>query len=273
VDHLLAKGHTPFVVTRSADSAPSIESRGAVPVVADLADAAALAAATQNVDAVALLVPAFLDDPSQATVFGRNAISAARSADVVMFTWNASGAIDESDAKREILDYLDESGLPSVVFEPTTYMENWLGPWTAPSVRDRDELTYPVLAERNMGWIASADVGALVVAALERPALAGKRYRVSGIEAPDGPTLAAQFSVALDREIRYRTMTPAEMGAVLDDEFGPGAGDNVAEMYRREQEDPDPPPKYHDMSAVLEDMPVRMSTIEEWVRVHKDAFI
>ena len=68
-------------------------------------------------------------------------------------------------------------------------------------------------------------------------------------------------------------MTPEEMGAVLDEVFGQGAGDNVAEMYRREQEDPDPPAKYHDMSGVLDDLPVSMSTIEEWVRVHKDAFV
>ncbi len=194
-----------------------------------------------------------------------------------MFVWNASGEISdeagESNAKLEILEHLQESRLPFVVLEPTTYMENWLGPWTAPSIRDNNELTYPVLADRKMGWIASEDVCALVVAALERPELAGNRYPISGLESPTGPELAADFSQALGRDIRYRTMTPEEMGAVLDEAFGPGAGDNVAEMYRREQEDPDPPDKFHDMSLVLEALPVRMSTIKEWVTVHKDAFV
>jgi uncharacterized protein YbjT (DUF2867 family) len=151
-------------------------------------------------------------------------------------------------------------------------MENWLGPWTAPSVREQDLLTYPVLADRKMGWIASNDVGALVVAALERPQLAGKRFAISGVETPTGPELAAIFSDACGKEIRYRTLSPEEMGAVLDEVFGPGAGNRVAEMYRREQNDPDPPRKYHDMAPVLEALPVTMSTISDWVKAHKEAF-
>lgn len=275
VEQLLRRGHSPHVLTRNAESAARLEAAGAVPVIGDLSDRDGLNAATSNVDSVAFLLPAFLDDPADAVTFGRNAIDAAVKAGVEMFTWNASGEISdeagESNAKLAILQHLQESALPYVVFEPTTYMENWLGPWTAPSIRDNDELSYPVLADRKMGWIASADVCALVVAALERSDLAGSRYSISGIESPTGPELAAEFSDALGRNIGYRTMTPDEMGAVLDKEFGPGAGDNVAEMYREEQEDPDPPDKFHDMSPVLEVLPVRMSTIKEWVTVHKDA--
>ncbi len=270
-------GHTPHVLTRNADNAARLEAAGAVPAIGDLCDLDRLRAATSEVDSVAFLLPAFLDDPAEALTFGRNAVDAASMAGVDMFVWNASGEISdeagESNAKLAILQHLQESALPFVVFEPTTYMENWLGPWTAPSIRDNNELTYPVLADRKMGWIASEDVCALVVAALERPELAGNRYPISGIESPTGPELAAEFAAALGRDISYRTMTPEEMGAVLDDAFGPGAGDNVAEMYRREQEDPDPPDKFHDMSSVLEALPVRMSTIKEWVTVHKDALV
>jgi uncharacterized protein YbjT (DUF2867 family) len=219
VPHLLRRGHTPHVLTRSADTAARLESAGAVPVVGDLADRDKLRAATREVDSVAFLLPAFLDDSADATAFGKNAVDAAVAAGVKMLTWNASGAIEESDEKRAILRHLQESSLPYVVFEPTTYMENWLGPWTAPSIRDHDELTYPVLADRKMGWIASDDVCALVVAALEQPGLAGNCYDISGIETPTGPELAAEFSAALGRNIRYRTMTPEEMGAVLDAEF------------------------------------------------------
>jgi uncharacterized protein YbjT (DUF2867 family) len=151
-------------------------------------------------------------------------------------------------------------------------MENWLGPWTAPSVRDKNLLTYPVLADRKIGWIASDDVGALVVAALERPQLAGNRYPISGIEAPTGPELAATFTEACGRVIRYRTLSPGEMGAVLDEALGAGAGDRVAEMYRQEQNDPDPPRKYHDMTPVLDALPVQLSTIRDWVQTHQEAF-
>lgn len=274
VEHLLARGHTPHAVTRSEACAAELQAKGVVPIVADIADLTdreRIRAVTRDVDAVALLVPAFFD--GDAAAFGGHAIDAAVEADVDMLVWNASGAIGESEEKASILGHLEASGLSYVVFEPTTYMENWLGPWTASSVRDHNEVSYPVLVDRKMGWIASEDVGALVVAALERPELAGRRYPISGIETPTGPELAVLFSNALGRDISYRTMTPEEMGAVLDEAFGPGAGDGVAEMYRREQEDPDPPAKHHDMTVVLDDLPVRMSTIEEWVTLHRDAFV
>jgi len=277
VKHLLRQGHTPHVLTRNLDKATEIQGAGGVPVVADLADFDRLCAASREVDSVAFLLPAFLDNPDDGLEFGRNAVDAAVEADIGMFVWNTSGEVSEdnseANAKLSILRHLQDSGLPFVALEPTTYMENWLGPWTAPSVRNHDELTYPVLPDRKIGWIASDDVGALVVAALEQPELAGSRYRISGIETPVGPELAAMFSAALGRDIRYRTMTPEEMGAVLDEAFGPGAGDGVAEMYRQEQENPDPPAKHHDMSPVLEALPVTMSTITEWVTVNKDAFV
>jgi len=273
IEHLQALGHTPHAVTRNSDSAADVEARGAVPLVADLADAERLDAITREVDAVAFLMPTFLDNPDDAAEFARHAIDAAVQADVGMFVWNASGAINESESKQAILEHLQRSDLPYAVFEPTTYMENWLGPWTAPSVREHDELTYPVLADRKIGWIASADACKLVAAALERPELSGKRYAISGVESPTGPELAVLFSSVLGQRISYRAMTPDEMGAVIDAAFGPGSGTNVAEMYRREQEDPNPPPKYHNMAAVLADLPVRMSTIEEWVSLNKNAFV
>lgn len=276
VTHLVKRGHTPYVVTRNPDKAIDLQDAGAVLVPADLGDFDALCAANSAVDSVAFLLPAFLDNPDDGLRFGQHAIDAASKAGVEMFVWNTSGEVSDDDAgpntKLSIFRHLQASGLPFLLLEPTTYMENWLGPWTAPSVKNENVLTYPVLADRKMGWIASDDVGALVVAALERPGLAGKRYCISGIEAPTGPELAAIFAAACGREIRYRTMSPEEMGAVLDNVFGPGAGDGVAEMYSQEQNDPEPPPKYHDMTPVLDALPVNMSTIKEWVDAHKDAF-
>jgi len=277
VTHLLQRGHLPHVLTRSNDKVADLRAAGAKAVVADMRDFDQLCAASNDMDAVAFLLPAFLDDPDDGMRIGKNAIDAASRAGVRMFVWNTSGEVSDDDSgpntKLAILRHLQASTLPYVLLEPTTYMENWLGPWTAPSVRDKNVLTYPVLAERKVGWIASDDVGALVVAALERPQLAGNRYRISGIEAPTGAVLAAIFSAACNKDIQYRTMTPEEMGAVLDASFGAGAGDNVAEMYRREQNDPDPPPKFHDMTSVLKMLPIKMSTISEWVKIHRQAFV
>ena len=273
VMHLLKNGHRPHVLTRDARNATGLAEAGATLVVGDMNDSDCLTAASENVDAVAFLLPAFLDAEADGGTMGRNAIDAARKANINMFVWNVSGPLpDAPDPRAAIFAYLQESAVPYVLLEPTTYMENWLGPWTAPSVRQSNVLSYPVLEDRKIGWLASEDAGALVVAAIERPELAGKRYNISGVEAPTGPELAGIFSAALGREISYYAMAPEEMGDVIDAAFGPGSGDRIAEMYRREQTDPNPEAKYHDMAPVLRALPVTMTSIHQWVTQNSAAF-
>lgn len=271
VDQLIKKGHQPIVLTRNA---AETDIAGAKLVEGNMNNPEFLCQVSEGVDAVAFLVPAFLDSSDDAAQFGRNAIYAAVNSGVSKFVWNASGPVpdDESDAKKQILDELQNSPLNWLIFEPTTYMENWLGPWTAPSVSQDDTVTYPVLEHVKMGWLASTDVGKLVVAAIENSELTNKRYEISGIEKPVGPELAEIYSHALGRDIKYRAMSPEEMGATIDQAFGAGVGDRIAELYRKEQTDPNPEPKFHDMSEVLEALPVQMTTIESWVRDHADAF-
>lgn len=274
VTHLLNRGHHPVVVSRKKDEAPELEKDGASFVIGDLADVEQLKKINQNVNMVAFLLPAFLGDDDDAAQFGINAVDAAVAAGVDRFVWNASGPIpdDLSDPKKQILNYLEKTDLDWVVFEPTTYMENWLGPWTAPFVKAGDELAYPVLEEVKIGWLASDDMGKLVVAAIENENVTGKRFDISGFEAPTGTELAEHFSSALGRKIQYRAMAPAEMGAIIDKAFGPGSGNRIAEMYRAEQQDPNPEPKFHDMRAVLDVFNIKMTSVEAWVRRHRNAF-
>ena len=264
---LLERGHQPIVVTRKAENAVDLKVASATVVEADMADRESLLKLSEGVDAVAFLLPAFLGDGDDAAIFGKNAIYSAVAGGAKRFFWNASGPIyeDMAEPKYHILEYLIQSGLPYVVFEPTTYMENWLGPWTAPFVKKDNELSYPVLDHVKMGWLAYADVGKLVVSALENDTIKNKRFDISGIEAPTGPKLSKIYTQALGRNIKYRAMTPAQMGAAIDGAFGEGVGDRIAEMYRAEQEVPNPEPKYHDMTDVLEKFPVKMTTIEEWI--------
>jgi uncharacterized protein YbjT (DUF2867 family) len=276
---LLARGHQPYVLTRSPERAADLAKAGAQIVVGDLGDPASLRAANAGMDAVALLIPAFLANPLDAAAFAQNAIDAAREAGVKLIVWNTSGPMPRErignpmyDARLDVIAALVEGGVPHIVIEPHAYMENLLGPWTAPSVATRDVLSYPILAERPMGWLAQDDLGKLIVAALERPELAGSHFQVSGIERPTGNELAAEFSAVLGRPISYYAMTPEEMGAVLNSAFGPGAGDAVADAYRRERDNPNPSLSYVDMKPVLTQLPVEMTTIRQWVERHAGAF-
>lgn len=276
---LLERGHVPFVLTRHPERAAAMAAAGAQIVAGDMSDMASLEAASAGMDAVALMVPFFLDNPMNAPQYGRNAVDAARAAGVKLIVYNTSGPTPDQyvgepgmDMRVGMIEYLRASGVPSIVIAPTGYMENFLGPWTAPNVAVRDQLTYPNTAETRVGWIASDDVGALVAAAVERPELAGSVFKVSGIENADGHELAAAFSQGLGRQIYYAAMEPEEFGAVLDTVFGPGAGDAAAAQYRKMRDDPNPPMMWYDMHPVLEQLAVPMTSLTEWAAKHKSAF-
>lgn len=276
---LLERGHTPYVLTRTPERAAHLQEAGARIVPGDMADPASLRAASEGMDAVALMIPFFLPNPMDAPQLARNAIDAARDAGVKLIVYNTSGPTPgdftgdpAADLRVGTIATLRESGVQSIVIAPTGYMENFLGPWTAPNIVAEDALTYPNPEETRVGWISSEDVGALVAAALERPELAGSTFYVSGLENPNGPELAAAFSKGLGRRIRYVAMEPEEFGAVLDTVFGPGAGAGAAAQYRNMREDPNPPPMWFDMQPVLAKLPVRMTSIAEWAAKRRAAF-
>ena len=279
VRKLLERGHKPHVLTRNPQRAAELVAAGALTVEGDMADAERLRQVSEGIDAVALMIPFFLANPLEASQLARNAIDAAREAGVKLIVYNTSGPTpteatgDPSvDLRVATIAYLRESGVPFVVIAPTGYLENMLGPWTAPNIVARDELTYPNAASTRVGWIASEDVGALVVAALERPVIAGSVFHVSGLENPNGDELATAVGEGLGRPLRYVAMEPEEFGAVLDSVFGPGAGAGAVAQYRRMREDPNPPPMWFDMQPVLTKLPVRMTSVKEWAAKHRAAF-
>jgi uncharacterized protein YbjT (DUF2867 family) len=230
-------------------------------------------------DAVAFLIPAFLSDRSKTFTYVESAMRAAADAGVSVVVWNTSSRMpDPTEAHwhnsplRAILEVIQKSGVPLITVAPVKYAENLLGPWTANSVRTVNRVSYPVLADQKVGWISAWDVGALILQALQRPHLAGSVFRVSGIEAVTGPELAAAFSDVLRRSISYYPMSPSEMQTAVAEVYGPEMGAGLAEAYRQDQTDPDAPPRYHDMTMVLQQLPVRMTTIREWIAKNAGAF-
>ena len=165
-----------------------------------------------------------------------------------------------------------DSGIGYIILQPGTYTENLLGPWTRPFVAEKDELPYPVPEALTMGWIASDDLGKLMVAALEQPHLANNKFVVSGTQNVTGPELAAEFSKGLGREINYRFMPLDEFAAIIDQAFGPGAGEMIASGYRFQNENRDILDMWVNMEPVLNQLEVEMSTLAGWAQQYKMAF-
>lgn len=277
VTQLSDRGHEVRVLSRKGNSSHPLPANSKI-VQGDVTDAASLSAASKGVDAVAFMLPAFLEHPENALEYAANAAAAAKAGGARLIVWNTSGRYpfpEESRHSDKLMRALHErvasAGVPLIVVAPTTYMENLLGPWTANAVR-AGRVAYPVLAERKMGWIASQDLCSLVAAALERPQRAGQVFRVSGVEAVTGPELAAIFSQVLKRPLSYQTLTPQQMKEALEAAFGPGSGDAVANEYALDQADTNPPLKYYDMSEVLEALPVKMTRLSEWIGENREAF-
>jgi uncharacterized protein YbjT (DUF2867 family) len=280
VNELKQKGHYPLAVTHSNEKAASFKNGGIDVVVADMHDADRVYEITKNVDAISLMIPFFLQNPLDGIQYAKNAIDAAVKHRVKLIVWNASGIIPEQktgnasiDNRIDIARLLQKSGIPHITFQPSIYIENLLGPWSAPFVRDKEELTYPVPEDIGIGWIPTQDVAALIVSAFERPEMAGQSFQISGWQSLNGVQLASEFSKALGRTIRYRAMPPKEFGAILDKAFGEGSGDKAAQEYEKMWEARSFPPSHFDMSDVLEKFSVKMTPIVDWVKLHSSMFI
>lgn len=271
---LLQEGRRVRVLTRRPAAAADLAALGAEVVEGDLDRPETLAAAGDGMDGVHLLVPFFGGTAAQ----GIRAIEAARASGVRLVVWNATGAIPPArtgnpavDVRIDVLDALRASGLPAVVLEPTIYMENLLGPWTAPEVAASGRLAYPLPAAARLQWVAHEDVGALAAAAFGRPGLAGRRFAACGPERLDGPAMAERFAAALARPVSYRPMPPAEFGAVVDRAFG-GGGAGAAAYYEAVHADPRAHSTDIDHAALVRALPIAPTPLRDWVARHADAF-
>lgn len=273
---LLENGHQVRVMLRHPDKAESLKTMGAEVVQGDLGDLPSVLQANRGIKAVFIMLP-FGSGGNPVQMF-QNALQAAKEAGVGYIVFNISGQTPKEPTGLPMLDYrialeqmLGQSGIPSVILRPTAYMENLLGPWTLPTIQARDVVAYPVAANRPLSWVASEDVAALAVAALEHPQLAASVFDVGGPEALTGARIAESFSTALSRPIRYEAISPEAFGAMMAGIMGPEAGEATTKAYQVSEATPLEAMSIN-MQPVLEKLPVRLTTLESWVRQHAPAF-
>ncbi|WP_194778541.1 SDR family oxidoreductase [Pararhodonellum marinum] len=277
---LKEKGAKVVATTNQREKVEMLENAGAEVVIANMGDREKLEEITRETDAISFLVPFFLRDPIEGLQFAKNAVDAAVKHGVKLLVWNSSGFIlpvkignPSLDVRIDIADYLKKSGLPHIIIQPSVYAENLLGPWTAPFVKVEKTVSYPTPEDMPVGWIATNDVAALVAEAIYSPHLAGESFQVSGLENLTGNQLAEKFSLGLNDNFRYRQMAPKDFGKILDGLLGEGAGKEAEAMYQEITDTRNYPVMFaSDMSEVLEKLPVKMTSIENWVNQNQAAF-
>ncbi len=273
---LLEAGHRVRVVVRQPERAVDLQNLGAEIVQGDLGNLASLQSASVGVDGVFLMFP-FSAQGNPFELLG-NATLAAREAGIKHLVFNASGqapvaptGIPMLDFRSSLLDFIANCGIPNVILQPGVYMENFLGPWCLPSIQTQAAVAYPHRSEMRVSWLASQDLGALAASALERPALAGQNFLLGGPEALDGAAIARAFSNGLNRPIAYRAISPEAFAATMAQIMGAEAGEAIGAGYTYSNAQPNDAMNTN-MAAVLEQLPVQLTSLEAWVRLHAKAF-
>lgn len=272
--HLLAGGKQVRLLVRNPDRVAGLIEQGAEAFAGDFEDSASLERAAQGMHGAFILFP-FMNPRIE---HARAVISSLSEAGIRRVVWNATGSIPPvhtgnpgADIRRDILAMLDASGMEFVALQPTVYMENLLGPWTAPEVAASDRLAYPLPPTVGVQWISHEDAGAFAAASFDH--LPGQRHLIDicGPEMLTGPDVAASFSKALGRRIAYRAMPPSEFGGIIDRAFG-GGGAGATAFYEAIAANPALIETRIDHPALLKALPIQPTPMKIFAQRHAAAF-
>ncbi len=275
------KGAEVYAVTSSEKNFNKLKNAGAIPVLGDMSDVKKMKEITKGIDTIALLIPVSLPNPADGFQLAKNVIDAGKANGVKMIVWNTSGylapqkiGIPMEDVKLDTKEYLENSGVPYVIIEPSIYAENLLAPYTTDYVKNERKVAYPTPENMPIGFIASRDVSAFVVEALYKPELSGQSFMISGLDNLKGNDLAEKFSIGLGEKIEFYAMPPQEFGDKLSILVGEESARGVQGYYEMLASLPVYPTKFNpNMKEVLAKLPVKMTPIDEWVKSHKEIFI
>lgn len=274
---LARAGHRPLAVSRGGNHAAAFGEE-VEPIRADFADHDSLARAVGAGDAVFLNLPSTSFQAAAPLVAAAEAIAgAAKAAGSRAIVFNTSLPVPRDklgfaaqDARHEMRRAVLAAGVPAVVVQPVVFLDNLLKAWAWPSIAATGTIVYPHAETLDVSWICHDDLAALMVAALERPALAGSIFDVGGPDTVRGPELARRLGAAWNHPLAFRSQSIedfcAGMHAVFRRVATLEADRLVGELdriYRWYNQAPEHPFKI-DMRPVLAKLPVTLTPIATW---------
>jgi len=274
VRRLLTRGREVRGLVREERGAATLRAMGVEPVFGDFSDPASLRAASEGAAAVFLVLPLQFD--SETVVgWGKDAIDAAREAGVERLVFNTSTMVPRRptdvaafEIKRELEAYLIGSGLSHAILRPPFYAENLAAPWVSEGVLRDGVLVYPLPGDLDVSWVTANDMGALSVAALERPGLSSLILDVGGPEALDGDELAERFSRALGREVRYRQVPSQQFESGLSQVMDEQTAKGIAAIYEWVSASEDAGLCARDPDTVRKELPANLTPVSVWIAEH-----
>jgi uncharacterized protein YbjT (DUF2867 family) len=277
VKALAAAGHRPLAVSRKASQPQGL----AGPVATFAADFSApdsLARAVDGSDAVFLNLPSTTFQKAEPLIAAAEAIArAARRTGVSLLVFNTSLPVPKDrlgfaaqDARHEMRARIFGAGLPAIIVQPVVFLDNLMKPWAWPRIAHDNVICYAHSETLDVSWICHDDLAALMIAALERPQLAGSVFDVGGPDTVRGPELARRLGAAWNRPLRFESQSIDDFCARMRETNASNLAaeqmiGELGRIYHWYNEAPEHP-FVVDMTSVLSHLPVRLSSIEEWAR-------
>ena len=278
-------GHHPIAVSRNPKPL-SIDGKDIETFAADFTNPTALANSLRDAETIFLNLPSTSFQPAEPTIAAARAVgeAAKKIPSLRLIVFNTSMPVpDESknieaqDHRREMRTLLRDMGLPVISIQPVCFLDNLLEGWAWPPIRDRNTIVYCHKPTLDVSWISLDDVAQLMIAAMQRPDLAGRNFAVGGPETVRLPQLAAKLSQSWNKDLKYEFQPIDDfcqkIGAAMLGRAGIDADVLMDQMFRAYSWYNDAPeePFKVDMGFVLGELPARLSTIEEWGRRHRPA--
>ncbi|MEW9699468.1 SDR family oxidoreductase [Paenibacillus sp. SI8] len=230
---LLAEGYIVQAIARNQKKADQLAEQGIHALIGDMADYDSLVAASQGVSIVLLSIPVEFN-LERARKYYRNAVDAAKQANVELLVVNTSVYVPNErtdlvaiELKRELIDYVKQSGVPSIILQPTLYLENFL----IPGILNNQTLAYPVPAEEAIAWVSIEDAASYAVYACNHPELEGTTINVTGPEALTGNQLAELFSQTLEQDVHFYSLPVETFEAAITPLLGTETASGLAGLY------------------------------------------
>jgi uncharacterized protein YbjT (DUF2867 family) len=276
---LARSAHAPIALSRTPHPI-RVEGRAIETRPADFADAGSVAAALDGVDAVLLNLPSTSFQAAEPLIAATRMIAAAaEQAGVRGIVFNTSMPVPgekrgfaAQDARHEMRRILFASAIPTVSIQPVVFLDNLLKGWAWPPIAERGTIVYPHRETLDVSWICHDDLAALMIAAMERPHLAGRGFAVGGAETVRLPELARRLSRGWDRPLAYESQSVDDFCGRMSQVFEGRASlaanrlmDELHRIYTWYNESPEHPFKV-DMAPVLAELPVTLTPIETWAR-------
>jgi uncharacterized protein YbjT (DUF2867 family) len=201
VKELVTRGATVSVLTRGVAAARI--PKGAEPILGDLREPNTAAPAFEGIDSVFMLNAASISE----TYEGVTGVLLAKRAGVRRFVYMSSFQIESTAflplggaTKLPIENALKISGIPYTILRPNNFFQNDL--WYKESILVKG--IYPQqIGFKGMNRVDVGDIAEISASVLNTEGHGGKTYNIVGSQILTGPSTAASWASALDRDVRY----------------------------------------------------------------------